>query len=67
MAPNSSHCGGVCDVQLDVTDEKLGTASYVTISGSENSVTFETQRLIRPPQAAGTLLLKPLEVSVAVG
>jgi hypothetical protein len=67
MAPNFSHCGGVCDVQHDVTGEKLRTASYITISGSESSVTFETQRLIRLPRAAGTLLLKLLEVSVAVG
>jgi hypothetical protein len=39
-----AHCGGGIRVaQHDATDWKLGTASYVTISDSENSVTFETR------------------------
>ena len=44
MALDFTHCSG--GIRVAQQGWNLGTASYATISGSGNSVTFETQRLI---------------------
>jgi hypothetical protein len=45
MAPDFTHCGGVPVGSTTIQCRNLDTASYATISGFGNSVTFETQRL----------------------
>jgi hypothetical protein len=51
MALDFTHCSG--GIRVAQQSRNLDTASYATISGSEDSVTFETQRLIpasgKPP------------------
>jgi hypothetical protein len=51
MALDFTHCSG--GIRVAQQSRNLDTASYATISGSGDSVTFETQRLIpaseKPP------------------